>query len=471
MTRSFYSYAIFFSALLVVLTFSQGLIYFLLGTRVHELHSLANWFVFISAVALICALMMLKYYHHKQYQLAFWTLAINTAASVVHSFVFYNALKVKELTGYFIITVLVALVTGIVYGISLICSRAGEKPWLKAAGAFLGVHGAFLLTSTIIALSFINVRLNGTTAKMEQWSALIGSLGPVLLIMNFRSERVMAKADNPYQQHTSGIILPIAALSAFIAALFFLPQIGIESLGLARNPDRVGENLKALAGPFEARTYTDSHGNTLPYRLMLPLNYDSSKNYPLVVCLHGSSGCGTDNVKQVATSWPAQVLSRQENRTKYPAFLFVPQCPPRTDWGGVPGVPAVDSLVFETILALEKEFSIDKARCYVSGNSMGGYGTWHMIAARPQMFAAAIPISGAGNPALARNIVGIPVWAFHGRKDRMVPVSGSQQIVAAMKNAGGDPHYTEYPNEGHHIWQQVTDTPGLLDWLFAQQRN
>jgi predicted esterase len=471
MTRSFYSYAIFFTVLLVVLIFSQGIMYFLLGVRVHELPSLANWFVFVSAVALVCSLITLKYYHHKQYQLAFWTLAINTVASVLHTFIFYHALKVKELTAYFIITVLVTLVTGVVHGISLIWSRAGERPWLKGSGIFLSVHQIFLLTSTIIALSFISVRINGTTEKMEQWAALIASFGPVLLVMNFRSERVMAKDANPYRQSASDVVLPIAALSAFVAALLFLPKISIETLGIVRNPDQVSEHLKTLAEPFEARTYKDNRGNTLRYRLMLPLDYDSTKKYPLVVCLHGSSGCGTDNVKQVATSWPAHVLSQQQNRAKYPAFLFVPQCPPRMDWGGIAGMPAVDSLVFETISALQKEFSIDAARRYVSGNSMGGYGTWHFIGTHPEMFAAAIPISGAGDPALAPGIVDIPVWAFHGRKDKMVPVSGSQQIIEAMKNAGGDPRYTEYPDDGHHIWQHVMDTPGLLDWLFAQQRN
>jgi len=87
------------------------------------------------------------------------------------------------------------------------------------------------------------------------------------------------------------------------------------------------------------------------------------------------------------------------------------------------------------------------------------------------MFAAAIPISGGGNPALAQNIVDIPVWAFHGRKDRNVPVSGSRDIIQAIKNAGGDPRYTEYPDERHDIWEKVTNTPGLLDWLFAQKRN
>jgi predicted peptidase len=128
-------------------------------------------------------------------------------------------------------------------------------------------------------------------------------------------------------------------------------------------------------------------------------------------------------------------------------------------------------LVFETISALEEEFPLDTDRRYVAGNSLGGYGTWHLICARPELFAAAIPISGGGNPALARNIVDMPIWAFHGQKDRNVPVSGSRDIIEAIKKAGGNPRYTEYPDKAHNISKHVTDTPDLLDWLFAQQRD
>jgi predicted peptidase len=87
------------------------------------------------------------------------------------------------------------------------------------------------------------------------------------------------------------------------------------------------------------------------------------------------------------------------------------------------------------------------------------------------MFAAAIPFCGAGNPELAPNMVDVPVWAFHGSKDRNVPVSGSREMVEAIKTAGGKPGYTEFPGVGHNVWPHVNDTLGLLDWLFAQKRD
>jgi predicted peptidase len=106
----------------------------------------------------------------------------------------------------------------------------------------------------------------------------------------------------------------------------------------------------------------------------------------------------------------------------------------------------------------------------VSGNSRGGYGAWQYISVRPDMFAAAIPISGEGDPRFGLKIARVPVWAFHGDQDLNVPVSGSRNIINTMKFAGGKPKYTEYPNAGHDIWKSVTSTPGLLDWLFAQKR-
>jgi predicted peptidase len=188
------------------------------------------------------------------------------------------------------------------------------------------------------------------------------------------------------------------------------------------------------------------------------------------VCLHGGGGRGTDNLIQIEGSWTAQLLSEQPNREKYPAFVFAPQCPPTASWGGLPGGQVYDSIVFEAIALLEKEFNIDASRRYVMGESLGGYGSWHFITARPQMFAAAVPICGGGDPSQANTIADIPVWAFHGAKDRSVPVRLSREMIEAMKQAGGNPKYTEYSDEGHIISKQVMDTPGLLDWLFEQSQ-
>ena len=237
-----------------------------------------------------------------------------------------------------------------------------------------------------------------------------------------------------------------------------------------RNPDFVWEGARTLAAPFEARNFVNDLGDTMRYRLMMPLDYDSAKKYPVVVCLHGSSGSGHDNIKQIATCLPATWLSNEENRKKYPAILFVPQCPERMTWGGLRGAPSVEALVIETLLDLETVLPIDTTRRYIAGNSMGGYGAWRLAATYPEMFAAAIPICGGGDPLLAQQLTKIPIWAFHGEKDMNVPVSGSRDVIDAIEKAGGKPIYTEFPGKAHDIGKEVISTPGLLDWLFAQSK-
>ena len=255
---------------------------------------------------------------------------------------------------------------------------------------------------------------------------------------------------------------------------------GIFSFGVTKSVSQT--NVTKIAELFNERTYVSVQKDTMQYRLLKPIDYDSAKQYPLVVCLSGGAGRGTNNIKQIAGSRAAQVLSTLENRKKYPAFVFVPQCPPGSDWGrslgkierdslikrGKYNQPNVESLVFEIISALEEEFNIDTTRRYITGQSMGGFGSWHFILTHPQMFAAAIPVCGGANPDLAKNITDVPIWVFHGDNDNTVPVDFSRNMVAAIKKAGGNPKYNEFPNVGHGSWHPAFDTPELLDWLFAQ---
>ncbi|MEO6845449.1 MAG: dienelactone hydrolase family protein, partial [Ginsengibacter sp.] len=196
------------------------------------------------------------------------------------------------------------------------------------------------------------------------------------------------------------------------------------------------------------------------YLLIKPQNYDQQKKYPLVVCLpYGGYEASA-----------AESLSTGIYSDRYAAFIFVPYCPEGLGWGGIFGTPSLESLVYETISALD-EPGIDIKRRYVTGVSRGGYGTWEFICTRPDLFAAAIPICGRGDPKLASKIVNMPIWAFHGARDKNVPVSGSRDMISAIKKAGGHPKYTEYPGAGHNIWNAVIETPGLWDWLFAQKKD
>ena len=257
-------------------------------------------------------------------------------------------------------------------------------------------------------------------------------------------------------------LLGVLALGA---TLFFGFRISLQGY----EATHVSASVRTLANQFDARTYVSSNGEKLSYRLLRPLNYDSTQKYPLVVSLHGGAGYGTDNMRQIEGI--DRMLASDSIRKKYPAFLFVPQIPLGTSWGGVPGLIAKDSLVFEAMMALEKEFNIDPKKRYVMGHSLGGFGTWYFIGTRPDVFAAAMPFSGQGNPALAQNMVDVSVWAFHGALDRNVPVNGSRDVIEAIKKAGGTPRYSEFPNAGHGIWDEIESTPGLMDWLFAQKRD
>lgn len=233
-----------------------------------------------------------------------------------------------------------------------------------------------------------------------------------------------------------------------------------------------------VADVLEKKTFTDAAGKTLLYRLLKPENYDPKKKYPLVVFLHGAGERGKDNTAQLIHGVPE--FAREDNRKKYPCFLIAPQCPQRKSWANVdfraaahkiakePSEPG--RLVLELIAGMQMEYRIDPKRIYLTGLSMGGYGTWDLLARRPELFAAAVPICGGGDPATAKKIAKIPIWVFHGAKDRAVKVERSREMVKALAAAGGHPKYTEYPEEGHASWVPAYKDPAMMKWLFAQKK-
>jgi predicted peptidase len=220
-------------------------------------------------------------------------------------------------------------------------------------------------------------------------------------------------------------------------------------------------------------------GKTLPYRLLKPDNYDPKKKYPLVIFLHGAGERGSDNTKQLIHG--VGDFCKEANRKEYPCFLIAPQCPDgkkwvEVDWSAdshkMPKEPSESMrLLLELIPQLQKEFSIDDKRIYVTGLSMGGYGTWDLVARRPDLFAAAIPICGGADETTAAKIAKLPIWVFHGDKDGAVKVSRSRNMVEALKKAGGDPKYTEYKGVGHDSWTQTYADPKVMKWLFSQKKN
>jgi len=213
---------------------------------------------------------------------------------------------------------------------------------------------------------------------------------------------------------------------------------------------------------FEDRQYVSKDGRRLRYDLMKPKDYDHRKKYPLVLCLHGSGG----------TTRAARVLAGARLQAEYPCFVLAPEALVGETWGKhSPQIMTdVQPSVLEIIETLKNEFSIDTKRFYITGQSMGGFGTYAFITRNPGMFAAAVPVCGKADPAKAKYIVKIPVWLFHGDKDRLVSVDYSRDMFEALKKAGGNPRYTEYEGLGHNSWDKAYATDELWAWLFAQRK-
>jgi predicted peptidase len=233
---------------------------------------------------------------------------------------------------------------------------------------------------------------------------------------------------------------------------------------------------------YQSKIYANADGQKLPYRLLTPEKIEPGKRYPLVLLLHGIGERGADNDKQLL--WGAGEFVKPENRRKYPCFVVVPQCPLTALW--VPGElkdllapkfalskkPSEPmALVLKLIGKLvAKDLPVDKSRVYVTGLSMGGFGTWDLIERRPNFFAAAIPICARGDLAQAAKLKNLPIWAFHGDADPIVPVKFTKEMVAAIRKAGGSPKMTIYPGVGHNSWSATYADPAVLAWLFAQKK-
>lgn len=218
---------------------------------------------------------------------------------------------------------------------------------------------------------------------------------------------------------------------------------------------------------------------TFKYRLLSPATVEPGKTYPVVLFLHGAGERGDDNAVQLK-HFPVRMIS-ETNREKYPCFLIAPQCRKDQKWVDVswsdpkatdqPSEPSAQMVA--AVAALEdvlKNFPCDRSRIYLTGLSMGGYGSWDLGARNPEWFAAIAPICGGGDPKAAAKFVGKPVWAWHGDKDTAVPVGRSRAMIEAIKAAGGEPKYTELPGVGHNSWDDAYGkADGVLPWLFEQK--
>lgn len=461
MNRTLYFFGNLFLGLSVVAGLLQSILYLFVGSRVVFMGPFMGWFLVTSITVFAASVIGIKYYRYKGYEFAYYSAIVVTTLSALLAIILCLMLNSAPLRGAYLICVCLTMVAAIVYCFSLIVPPAGNNKWLKAAGVAGAIITAVLLGGLIWSFIDPTLQTNGTMEKIDQWTSFFRSFIPVFFILQFSAEsKLLTGVDAPIgRSRTKEDLLGYLGLLLVGGILVFGFMMSKETFWSLHWDKHNLAKAQELVEKSERRSFAGTNGDTLSYLLMKPLDYDSTLKYPLVVCLpYGGYQAPA-----------AQLLSSDVNRKKYPAFLFTPYNQPGSSWGGVPGRSAKDELVFEALAAL-KEPGLDRNRIYVSGVSLGGYGSWQLISVHPEMFAAAVPVCGAGDPKLAANVADIPVWAFHGAKDRNVPVSGSRDMIAAIKRAGGEPRYTEFPDEAHNIWHQVTITPGLLDWLFAQKK-
>ena len=234
---------------------------------------------------------------------------------------------------------------------------------------------------------------------------------------------------------------------------------------------------QSLTDKFEAKQFVSESGDTLNYRIFVPAKTDSTGSFPLVLFLHGAGERGDDNKAQL--KWGVWRFVEDSVQQKHPSIVLAPQVPKESYWGRLdwreslklteePQKPT--ALTLQLIEQLKQDFKIDDSRMYITGMSMGGFGTWDIISRHPKMFAAAVPVCAGGDTRQAHRLIDLPIWNFHGAIDDVVSPRLSRNMISAIQYAGGKPGYTEYPDVGHFSWIQAYREPWLVDWMFSKSQ-
>jgi predicted peptidase len=230
---------------------------------------------------------------------------------------------------------------------------------------------------------------------------------------------------------------------------------------------------------FSVQQYINDKGDTLRYRMLTP-DYDTLRKYPLVIFLHGAGERGSDNDAQL--KWGVQAFATDEMMTMYPAIVIAPQCPVGMAWSNfnrdntsrnmtlqpTPSKPM--ELVVALIHEMIKKAPIDTNRIYITGLSMGGFGTFDAIERYPNLFAAAMPVCGGGDASRAASIVHVPIWIVHGSEDGTVNPLNSVDMLQALMNAGAHPGFSMYPETGHFSWLAAYNNKLAIEWMFRQRK-
>ncbi len=224
--------------------------------------------------------------------------------------------------------------------------------------------------------------------------------------------------------------------------------------------------------------------DTLPYRFLLPQNFDATKTYPIVIFLHGSGERGNDNEAQLIHG--GKLFLKQEYREKYPAIVVFPQCPKGDTWHTGRSKKTVEGRIIEFPLnvratkplkmvslllkKVKKTYKINTDQIYLGGLSMGGMGVFELVRRKPKTFAAAFSICGAGNPLSGRKLKNTSWWIFHGEDDTVVSANFSKDMVAALEKENAKVKSSFFAKVGHDSWHNAFAEPELLTWLFSEKK-
>ena len=198
----------------------------------------------------------------------------------------------------------------------------------------------------------------------------------------------------------------------------------------------------------------------MQYITVYPKNYKSTNKYPVIIFLHGAGTRGR-NIEKLKQNVFFKTVNEYE---EFPFIIVAPLC---HEFFWFDMMANLKSLLYRVA---ETE-SVDNKRIYLMGNSMGGWATWHLAMSIPEMFAAIVPICGAGVYALAERLVNVPVWAFHGKEDPVVYVEESEKMVDAVNKSGGTAKLTVYPGCGHDSWSETYKNPKLFAWLLSHEKS
>ncbi|WP_142785521.1 carboxylesterase family protein [Changchengzhania lutea] len=245
-----------------------------------------------------------------------------------------------------------------------------------------------------------------------------------------------------------------------------------------------GSKMSAQETFYKAENFINNQ-DTLQYRIMYPKNFDKTKPYPIVLFLHGAGERGNNNKTQLVHG--SSVFASKKNRKNFPAIVIFPQCPKTSYWANAKIDRSTKPIKLEFPLDIDptKQLDlvmqlmdnmlakpyVDDTRIYVGGLSMGGMGTFEILYRKPELFAAAFTICGAGNPeATEKYAKTTPLWVFHGANDDVVNPQSSVDMISGILKYGGKPNFTLYAKDNHNSWDSAFSEPNLLSWLFSNTK-